>query len=597
MSDDSIDKNTNIKDKDSDKKFFMILSQTILAFIINIILGSYIVYASKILHVIQLPTRMDQFPYTTTDVPDSIVNNSTSNNIVGINYLYTEPPPTTAAAAPAAAAVIATGGIVTPAANPATDSEKVFFMSRQLFYTQIYVDPQNYTRIYDPPYFFSSLYKSEWLTSLMFKLIMQQLYSFIYWGLCLFFGFVYGDAAAPHSGWYLYVWETAMMIFGPVLFLLFSVGWSICLFFYSCYCIFMQIFTIWNYESDEKGVRKDNPNLENSYKTTDPKKNAWWWRGFPFFLFIPFLTASGFLSILGVVGLLSILFWYFLLGITFIPFIGPLCINWIFSCIINIDTDIVPPLPPVSTNPPDHWTNFWKNLGTCIVVLYFTSIINILAFTTTSATTGNLIATSAVIVIYIIYNIYLAKNNKGKYSTSSLLLSKLEPITYVFTYIFINCSAIYGYNVMTGVIVLFLALWGLSNKHKMLFYPAKVKEGIYSNVVTTNQNLYKSGDNITSNCYDKPTTDNPLKDIPELLKNLKGNLYVKTLLEAKNNAGGDVELVTHAAKHPVPVAAVLAPAKFNQSKNNGSASAGALDGINAVGSVLALILKALAGAG
>ena len=47
MSDDSIDKNTNIKDKDSDKKFFMVLSQTILAFIINItkinyIFGSYI---------------------------------------------------------------------------------------------------------------------------------------------------------------------------------------------------------------------------------------------------------------------------------------------------------------------------------------------------------------------------------------------------------------------------------------------------------------------------------------------------------------------------------------------------------------------------
>ena len=85
----------------------------------------------------------------------------------------------------------------------------------------------------------------------------------------------------------------------------------------------------------------------------------------------------------------------------------------------------------------------------------------------------------------------------------------------------------YGYNVMTGVIVLFIALWGLSNKHKMLFYPAKFKNN-YVNVPkdTTDANLYKSSDHPTSNCYDKPTENNPLKDITELLKDLKGNKWV-----------------------------------------------------------------------
>ena len=545
MSDDSIDKNTNIKDKESDKKFFMILSQTILAFTINIILGSYIVYASKILHVIQLPTRMDKFPYISDKtVPDSIINRTVAYNTVGINYLYTEPPPTAAAAAATATAATATAtataatvaGLITTNSSlinlfrtDSQEGDKVFFMSRQLFYTRIYVDPLNYTRIYDPSYFFSSLYDSNWIVSLMFKLIMQQLYSFIYWGLCIFFGFVYGDTTEPQSGKSLYLWETAMMIFGPVLFLLFSVGWSFCLFFYSGYCIFMQIFTILNYESADTGVRKDDPKLENVFKGhQDSNKNAWWWRGFPFFLFIPFLTASGFLSILGIIIILYILFWYVFLGFAFIPIIGPLCINWIFSCIINIDTDIVPTTRPTPLiEPPDYWKNFWKNAGTCIVVLYFTSIINILAFTTTSATPGNLIATAAVIVIYIIYNIYLARNHKGKYSTSSLLLSKLEPITYIFTYIFITCSAIYGYNVMSGVIVLFIALCISSHKHKMLFYPAKFKNN-YVNVPkdTTDANLYKSSDHPTSNCYDKPTDDNPLKDITELLKDLKGNKWV-----------------------------------------------------------------------
>jgi hypothetical protein len=616
MSDDSINinKNTDIKDKDTDKKFFMILSQTILAFTINIILGSYIVYASKILHVIQLPTRMDKFPYTnTTDVPTT----NAANNIVGINYLYTEPPSITKPDGLLNAAA-ATGGIATTGATGATDSEKVFFMSRQLFYTQIYVDPNNYTRIYDPSYFFSSLYKSDWITSLMFKLIMQQLYSFIYWGLCLFFGFVYGDAAAPHLGWYLYLWETAMMIFGPVLFLLFSVGWSICLFFYSCYCIFMQIFTILNYESDDNGVRKDDPKLENTFKgQQNYNKNSWWWRGFPFFLFVPFLTASGFLSILGVIGLLIILFWYFLLGITFILFIGPLYINWIFSCIINIDTDIVPPVSSKASasKPPNHWTNFGKNLGTCIVVLYFTSIINILAFTTTSATTGNLIATLAVIVIYIIYNIYLVKTNKGKYSTSSLLLSKLEPITYVITYIFINCSAIYGYNVMSGVIVLFLALWGLSNKHKMLFYPAKFKGGIYVNVPnvidsngSVNENLYKSADIEISNCYDKPTETNPLKGITELLKNLKGNIYVEDLLKkaaAAGGGGGGIELTS--ISNLKPSSSNQRPQSTSSTSNNSvpqtkkrSAMDMTFDGIQIIGSTLVGIIQtiaSLAGAG
>jgi hypothetical protein len=526
MSDDSnnIDKNTNIKDKDSDKKFFMILSQTILAFTINIILGSYIVYVSKILHVIQLPTRMDQFPYTTTDVPDSITNRTLADNIVGINYLYTEPP-----SIPKPEDItdsikdLATAGVAT--ATDTTDSEKVFFMSRQLFYTKIYVNPQNYERIYEPSYFFSSLYKSERVSILMVKLIMQQLYSFVYWGLCIFFGFVYGDTTEPQSGKILYLWETAMMIFGPVLFLLFSVGWSICIFFYSCYCIFMQIFTIINYESDEHGVRHDRPELENSFKgSQDPKKNAWWWRGIPLF------SASGILSIWGILLLLTILFWYCILGYSLIPFFI-LCINWVFSCILNTDADIYTnkdSLPTESQSHFDFWKNFWKNLGTFCLITYLINILTILVFTT--STTGNLIAVAVIVALYIIYNTYLAINNKGKYSTSSLLLSKLEPITYVFTYIFINCSAVYGYNVMTGVIVLFIALWGLSNKHKMLFYPAKFKLNNYVPVPTKDFNLYQSDDNPRSNCYNKPTVDNPLPDLNELLKNLKGETYVKNVL-------------------------------------------------------------------
>jgi hypothetical protein len=530
----NIDKNTNIKDKDSDKKFFMILSQTILAFTINIILGSYIVYVSKILHVIQLPTRMDQFPYTTTDVPDSITNRTLADNIVGINYLYTEPPSIPKpeeisdalkdVATAGIATTTATAGIATTTATAgiatATNIEKSFLISRQLFYTRIYVDPQNYKRIYNPSHFFSSLYDSKRVSILMFKLIMQQLYSFIYWGLCIFFGFVYGDTTEKQSGKSLYLWETAMMIFGPVLFLLFSVGWSFCLFYYSCYCIFMQIFTILNYESDEHGVRRDNPEMENK-GPNNPKKNSWWWRGIPLF------SVSGILSIWGILILLTILLGYCIFGYLLIP-IFILFIKWVFSCILNTDADIYTNKESLQEGPLhfDSWKKFMTKFLTFGFITFLISILNILSFT--SATTGNIIIASLFVGIYIIYN--LAKTNKEKYSTSSLLLSKLEPITYVFTYIFINCSAVYGYNVMTGVIVLFIALWGLSNKHKMLFYPAKFKLNNYVPVPTKDFNLYQSDDNPRSNCYNEPTPDNPYQDVDELLKNLKGEEFVKEVL-------------------------------------------------------------------
>ena len=118
------------------------------------------------------------------------------------------------------------------------------------------------------------------------------------------------------------------------------------------------------------------------------------------------------------------------------------------------------------------------------------------------------------------------------------MLSKLEPITYVFTYIFINCSAIYGYNVMTGVIVLFIALWGLSNKHKMLFYPAKFKLNNYVPVPTKDFNLYQSEDNPRSNCYDKPTEDNPILSLEDLLENLKGEKSAQSIIDSSGGAGG-----------------------------------------------------------
>ena len=55
------------KDTKIDKEFFVSLIHTLLAFIVNIILGAYVIYVSKILQLIELPTDMNKYPYINQD--------------------------------------------------------------------------------------------------------------------------------------------------------------------------------------------------------------------------------------------------------------------------------------------------------------------------------------------------------------------------------------------------------------------------------------------------------------------------------------------------------------------------------------------------
>ena len=56
------------------------------------------------------------------------------------------------------------------------------------------------------------------------------MYSFIYNGICIFFEVVYG-VNQDNDGWSIYLWETAMMILGPLLFVLFSTNYNLLLIF------------------------------------------------------------------------------------------------------------------------------------------------------------------------------------------------------------------------------------------------------------------------------------------------------------------------------------------------------------------------------
>ena len=138
--------NTTIKDKKVDKQFFIGVIHTVLAFIINIILGCYVIYVSKILQFIKLPTNINEYPYT-NDKPALNINN-TSSEFVGINYLYTE--------------------------SPEESNKSTIGTTRELLFTQIHVDPNDYKEIYDAPYFFSELYNAKNSVTYTFILLVIQ---------------------------------------------------------------------------------------------------------------------------------------------------------------------------------------------------------------------------------------------------------------------------------------------------------------------------------------------------------------------------------------------------------------------------------------
>ena len=460
--------NTTIKDTKVDKLFIIGLFNTILAFIVNIILGSYVIYVSKILQFIELPTDINKYPYTDTDT-DINTKHEVNNKFVGINYLYTE--------------------LTDPNSkdNDSTDnkSNSSWKIVRELLFTKINVDQNDNEQIYNPNNFFKDLYKgSNWVTITYIKLIIQQIYCFYYWAICIFFKFINGyDNITKSESWSIYLWETLMMLIGFPLFILYSIFLTIGLLFYIPYIILKNILIIWDYDY-KNHITKTDDSTSSLFSTI--------WRGYSAIIIICFLFGFS-------------MWWLFLVAFAFIglPFLLPFFI-YIFASLLRIKSTIVQN-DNKDTIDKDEDKNKIQ-YPVINLIKYISKIFhignksssygyNILSFISIligimSIGIGNLFGVGstgsiAPAIIYIIYFIIsdIMIRNKEKYSVTNILLSKIEPITYIIAIIFFGFSAFYGTTVYIIVGIIFLALWGLSKKHQLLFYP--YTPSINNNIFTT----------------------------------------------------------------------------------------------------------------
>jgi hypothetical protein len=467
-SNDDTDKNTTIKDKDSDKKFFASLGTWLIVLTVNIMLGSYIIYASKILHVIQLPTNLDADPYTNTKENENAKEpisrityrmKNIDNNTIGINYLDTiiQPPQNEVDDADATIADAATD------ANAATDAATISDTdndnppgTRIPFFTKINVNPDNYKKIFNENGFFgSSLYaKNTNVQYVCLLIVLQKYYCYIYYGICLFFTFIYGDKKGN------YIWESMMLIFGFPLFLLYCMGMIIGL------CVLLPIWILWQiqfvyyYESTDKGICLINDKQTTTWVNFGKQLFSIIYRIICSIIIILFILSIG-------LGMLSM----FLINVSVIfpicifPYIFYIFYNIIsIECYINNNSTITSnPIIPKSEPIIEIKTSSKYEIGL--------TILKIIGFVIVSSISS--VIAPLILIINYIYSAYNTK--QGTYSIATLLLSKIEIITYVIAIIFLWCTQkSYGWYVFSIVFAVVLLLFGLrmtTNLIQFIFYP------------------------------------------------------------------------------------------------------------------------------
>ena len=425
--------NTTIKDKKVDKQFFIGVIHTVLAFIINIILGCYVIYVSKILQFIKLPTDINKYPYTTSNSIPEISN--TPDQFVGINYLYTE--------------------------SLEESNKSTIGTTRELLFTKIHVNPNDYKQIYDAPYFFSELYNAKnSVTYTFILLVIQYIYSFYYWGICYFFqmiNFSNDKNTDKSNSLYLYLWETFIMLIGFPAFIIYSIVLTGLSVLYIAYIIIINLSVIWNYD-----FIKNKLNLtDDKYFHTGTLDKLW----------------RGLSAIIIMLCLFGFSIWCILLYAILIPFLLPFFI-YIFACLIRIYS--------ITNNDATNENNDDFTTSTTGVIKSITVWLNVINDKNTGLNYGlNFLSFFSVIlaimsygsiipaIIYIIYFIIvdtITLKNK-KYSITTILLSKIEPISYIIAIIIIAYSTYYGSMVSYIVGFLLVLLCIISKKHQLLFYP------------------------------------------------------------------------------------------------------------------------------
>jgi len=402
----------NITDNSADKTYiYGVFAYIIFHLLVNLILGSYIVYIAKVLHVLHLPVCVTSAPYiqpfiNTSEVVDP--NDKASifaseckdipgvkyelpvgvSPIVGINYILSFIPK------PEITRENFTGTEQElKAAITKQKSEEPWLLPRELFYTRIKIDNTKPT-IFDC---YSWIHNSSSMVLTYFGLFMQKLYSFIYWGLCWFFSFVYGSDKWT-SKWTLYFWELFMILLGPYLFLFYSAGLAVAASFY------MPGFLLYNWWS-----------MSWKYITPDKKCET-----------IQEESKSHYLEN---VNTFMSLVWYIIRGWFTFGSIGAIIVMLFMGAMSFITTSSI--------------------IGLCIIM----PILLRLAFTKSTIVVGD-------------------QDTQKPYSVMNLITSKWDAITYLITFIFVAYSKkSYGDGVYYGLFVASLIIWFSSNTHKLLYYP------------------------------------------------------------------------------------------------------------------------------
>ena len=294
-----------------------------------------------------------------------------------------------------------------------------------------------------------------------------------------------------------------MLLVGFPLFLFYSMFTVALLGFLLPIWILIQVPKLWSYESSTDGIRVINDRLN-----FPDKYGPVLWRVFCSFWILIFYICGG-LFLLSISYILaSVIF-----QVTILPYIF-----YIFYTIISIkckiinDTDTDQDLKKINDSPVDINPISKTAIIVVIILITVTIICNILPI----PGFVSLIIPLTLIIKYI-YDAYNVE--KDNYSVATLLLSKIEVITYVIAIIFLWLTKTsYGWNVFGIVLffvglLIFLCLRGLIT---FMFYPYIVDPKNTSLFIEVD----KYTDSKDSGCYMKKIIKPPEKELPHSILGL-----------------------------------------------------------------------------
>ena len=274
-----------------------------------------------------------------------------------------------------------------------------------------------------------------------------------------------------------------MLLVGFPLFLFYSIFIVVLLALLVPIWFFLQVPKLWNYESTENGLHKISDEKPGTFLETVGLVFTSLWR----FLKVILMVNIG-IGLLVFIMLFATVFW---------PTFGLPYIFYIFYKIISINCQIINTHDNTHNNLPEPVkivekpaSIFWL-IGIAVIIVC--NLIPVPGFVS--------LIIPLILIINYLYDAYNMNATPQNYSVATLLLSKIEVITYVIAIIFLWCTKTsYGWNVFGIVcaVVLLLIFLSWRNLIQFIFYPFIVDPKITSLFIKVPDNYM---DNETTSCY------------------------------------------------------------------------------------------------